>query len=302
MYRKIIVGFDGSERAEDALALGKLLARTSGAKLVVAGVFQFDPLLGGRDPSFQEAEADFAREIERAAAGADAEPEAFPSSSVGRGLHELAEELDADLVVVGSSHRSRAGQVLAGNVGTSLLHGGPCSVAVAPHGFAARAGERLGEIVVGYDGSDEARLALDEAMKLAQASEALLKVVTVAEPPPLVYGKGGGPDQGWHELAHVVEEMMRERLEEAATRIPSDVRSELVLASGEPATALAEKATHDAALLMLGSRDYGPLRRVLLGSVATALVRSAPCPIIVHPRPAKSAADPREMIEAGSAD
>ena len=35
------------------------------------------------------------------------------------------------------------------------------------------------------------------------------------------------------------------------------------------------------------SRAYGRLRRVLLGSVSAALARSAPCPLIVHPRPAK---------------
>jgi nucleotide-binding universal stress UspA family protein len=290
VYRKIIVGYDDSERAQDALALGELLARISGAELVVAGVFQFDPLLGSRDPSFAEAEADFARAIEQAAATAGATAEAMPSTSVGRGLHELVEELGADLVVVGSSHRSRVGQVLTGNVGTALLHGGPCSVAVAPHGYASRAGERPSEIVVGYDGSDEAQVALDEAIELARASHALLTVVTVAEPPPIVYGKGGGPDQGRHELAQVIEEMMRERLDQAAGRIPADVRSETVMMSGEAGTALAQRAADDSALLMLGSRDYGPLRRVLLGSVATSLLRSAPCPVIVHPRPGRSAA------------
>jgi nucleotide-binding universal stress UspA family protein len=123
IYRKIIVGYDGSERAQDALVLAKLLTDASGAELVVAGVFEFDPRWGGRGPRYREAEAKYARVIEAAAAAVGAEPEAMPSSSIGRGLHELAEETDADLIVVGSSHRSRAGQVLAGNVGQSLLHG-----------------------------------------------------------------------------------------------------------------------------------------------------------------------------------
>ena len=39
MCRRIIAGYDGSERAQDALALGKLLADASGAGLVIAGVF-----------------------------------------------------------------------------------------------------------------------------------------------------------------------------------------------------------------------------------------------------------------------
>jgi nucleotide-binding universal stress UspA family protein len=301
MYRKIIVGYDGSERAQDGLALGKLIAEASGADLVVAGVFQFDPMWGGLDPYFQEAEADHAREIERAAESIGAESEAIPSSSPGRGLHELAEEIGADLVVVGSSHHSRAGQVLAGNVGTALLHGAPCSVAIAPHGYATGADPQLAEIVVAYDGSREAHMALEDAIALARASEALLKLVTVAEPPVISYGKGGGSRQGWMALKESVEEMMRERLEQATASIPDDVRLESVLVNNEPATALAQIARNDGALLMLGSRAYGPLRRVLLGSVATELARRAPCPLIVHPRPAKSAAPAEERVTAGAA-
>ena len=301
MYRKIIVGYDGSERARDGLALGKLIAEASGADLVVAGVFQFDPIWGGRDPTFQEAEAYLAREIERAAESVGAESEAIPSSSPGRGLHELAEEIDADLVVVGSSHQSRAGQVLAGNVGTALLHGSPCSVAIAPHGYAAGADPQLAQIVVAYDGSPEAQMALEDAIALARASEALLKLVTVAAPPVISYGKGGGSSQGWQALKESVEELMRERLEQATASIPGDVRLESVLVNDEPATALAQIARNDGALLMLGSRTYGPLRRVLLGSVATELARRAPCPLIVHPRPAKSAAPAEERVTTGAA-
>ncbi len=51
MYRKVIVGYDGSERARDAIALGKLLSDASGAELVVAGVFEFDPRWGAGAPA-----------------------------------------------------------------------------------------------------------------------------------------------------------------------------------------------------------------------------------------------------------
>ena len=48
MYRKIIVGYDGSDQAKDALALGKDLSQTTGAELCVGGVFLFHPLLAQR--------------------------------------------------------------------------------------------------------------------------------------------------------------------------------------------------------------------------------------------------------------
>jgi nucleotide-binding universal stress UspA family protein len=50
------------------------------------------------------------------------------STSVARGLHELAEETAADLVIVGSSRHGKAGQTLLGNVAVALMHGSPCAV------------------------------------------------------------------------------------------------------------------------------------------------------------------------------
>jgi nucleotide-binding universal stress UspA family protein len=298
--RRIIVGYDGSKQADDALALGKLIADASDAELVVAGVFRYDPLLGPT-PAFQEAEADYAREVERAAESVSAEAEAIPSTSPARGLHELAEEIDADLIVVGSAHHGRLGQVLAGSVGMSLLHGSPCAVAVAPRGYSGRGDRRLTEVVVGFDGSPEARVALAGGVELARASGAPLKLVAVAEPPVVSYGKGGGMSQAWYELKDAIEKIMRERLTKAVESLPDEMPVESALVSGEPASVLAEIATAEGGLLLLGSRAYGPLRRVLLGSVSAALVRSAPGPLVVHPRPLKEERRSTEPAEAGRA-
>jgi nucleotide-binding universal stress UspA family protein len=290
MYRQIIVGYDARPASEDAVALGKLLAGVTGATLVVAGVFQFDPVWGGRDPHFKEAEEEYARQVEAAAKAAGAEAEAVPSSSPAHGLHDLAEERGADLVIVGSASHGTLGQVLVGNVGLSLLHGSPCAVAIAPRGFAESAAATLSGVTVGFDGSDEARTALADAVDLARAAGAPLKVATVVEPPPLVYGKGGGATQGWQELKGAAEEVMRGRLDEALASVPGDVSAEGELVTGDPAEELAKIALGDGGVLVLGSRAYGPLRRVLLGSASTALVRSAPCAVIVHPRSAEGAA------------
>ena len=94
MYREIIVGYDGRERGQDALALGELLAEAGDAQRIPV-----DPRWGAQSHRLREAEAEYARMIEAAAASVGAEPEAMPNSSVGRGLHELAEEIGADLIV-----------------------------------------------------------------------------------------------------------------------------------------------------------------------------------------------------------
>jgi nucleotide-binding universal stress UspA family protein len=153
--------------------------------------------------------------------------------------------------------------------------------------------------VVGYDGSQEAQIALRDATALARTSDALLKIVAVAEPPLNAYEGGGGPGPAWYELRGKIERDMKDRLMGALDTVPAEVRVESLFVRGHPAAVLVDVANDDGALLMLGSRSYGTLQRVLFGTVATALVRTARCPMVVHPRPATVAATPGKPVPAG---
>lgn len=286
MFTKTIVGHDLHSGGDDALALGRKLAEATHAKLVVAGVFPFGTLPVGFEALWREEEEKVATRIQALAAEVDAEAEAFPAGSPARGLQGLAEEIGADLIVVGSSRHSKIGQVLAGNVAARLLHGSPCAVAIAPRDYHEAIEEPLDTFVVGIDGSEESRLALEDAVELARKAGARLKLVAVAELPPIVYGKGGG-QAGSNELREAIEEQARDHLDEAVGSIPDDVASEASLISGDPAAKLADAGRARGTLLVLGSRAYGPVRRVLLGSVSEALVKAAPCPVAVHPRGAR---------------
>jgi len=249
---------------------------------VVAGVFPIGVLPHGFEATWFEEEENVVREIQSAADDAGAKAEVFPSSSPASGLHALAEETEAELVIVGSSKHSKLGLVLAGDVGLGLLHGAPCAVAIAPRGYAEQAHDELSTIVVGFDGSRESRLALEDAVELAGLSGATLKLVAVAQEPSIVYGKGASMG-GYEELKVAVEEQTREQLDEALASIPASVTAEASVVAGDPGEKLAEAAA-GGALLILGSRGYGPLRSVLLGSVSTALMRTAPCAVLIHPR------------------
>ena len=74
------------------------------------------------------------------------------------------------------------------------------------------------------------------------------------------------------------------QLAEARGSVPDDIEVEATLISGDPVEALMSAGDAPGTVMVVGSRAYGPLRRVLLGSVATHLVRSARCPLIVTPR------------------
>jgi nucleotide-binding universal stress UspA family protein len=281
-FRRVIAGYDLRDGGRDAVALARRLAGFSGAELIVAGVFPFGPLSHGFDLPWRDHEPDVAREIETAATAAGGEAEAYPSSSPARGLHDLADECEADLVVVGSSHHGHLGQVLIGNVGTQLLHGAPCAVAVAPAGYRTRERPGLKTIAVGYDATDEAELALGLAATLSVQTGARLRVYRVAQAPP----PGNGIEAttvGWTELVEAGRRAARKELDAALAALDGRVEASGAVLDGPPAEQLAGAAA-GADLLVLGSRGHGPLRRVLLGSVSAELVRGAPCPVLVMPR------------------
>jgi nucleotide-binding universal stress UspA family protein len=286
MNRKIVVGHDLHAGGEDALALAKVIAAATDASLVIAGIFPVGGLPHGFEAQWREDESRVLTEVQRIADEAGAEAEAFPSGSPARGLDELVEEIDGDLVIVGSSRHSRVGEALAGNVALGLLHGSPCAVGIAPRGYAEEH-DGLTSVVVGFDGSPEAELALNEAVHLARAADVPVRLVAVAEPPPVVYGKGMGVGGEYQALEAGIEDRLRERLDVAIASVPDGVAKEASLVTGDPASVLSEEAT-DGSILVLGSRGYGPLRRVLLGSVSSEIVGSAQCPVLVHPRGAKA--------------
>jgi nucleotide-binding universal stress UspA family protein len=188
------------------------------------------------------------------------------------------------LVVVGSSRHGEVGRVLAGSTGERVLNGSPCPVGVAPKGFASRPGTPR-VIGVAFDGSEEAAAALHEGAAVAGEFGATLKVITVV--PPLEVFTADLLDRRYHsdpEIEHYRREKFHRMLEGAAERLPDAVRAATVLLDGQPAAEIVWEARRDTDLLVMGSRNYGPIRQVMVGSTAIAVMRRSPCPVIVIPR------------------
>lgn len=261
----ILVGYDGSEESRDALALAKALAATTRASLLLAWVEPVGPLDVPYDAGFrpiqaraEEALAEVAQELRKE--GFEVRTRVGLLGSAAEGIHELGEEAAAQLVVVGSSHRGRVGRVLTGTVGTRLLHGSPCPVAVAPRGFAGEP-VSLARIGVGYDGAPESELALAWAERLARAAAARLELLVV-------------PDE---------EELSAERvLADGLDRV-TEAHAQGAVRGGSAVEELV-RLSERVDLLVIGSRGYGPLRRVLLGSVSAHVVGRSSCPVVVAPR------------------
>jgi nucleotide-binding universal stress UspA family protein len=293
MNTQILVGHDGSSpQSEDALCMAEGLAAVSGAGLILARVEPSGPY----DLVPEEVEdrrrqashhlnavADELRTRGRAVEVAD-----IKFGSPARGLQEIAEAESPALIVVGSSHRGRTGTVLAGTVGVRLLHGSSCPVGVAPRGLADAGQWSPATVGIAYDGTPEARAALEEARRVALDARLTVKVISIAE---VISSPHETVDPDTFRLAS--EERAQEWLHEARVALHDDFTVVTKLAVGDPEREL-EAASVGLDLLVLGSRGYGPVRRVLLGSVSSHLVEHCSCPLIVVPRGSNVTGAPRD--------
>lgn len=283
---EILVGIDGSAGAKDALAFAKQLAAITGAGLRLANAFPYDDIrTRASNETFRDVLRTDSDALLAGMDGGDVARDAVADTSPAHALHKLAEEHNASLMIVGSTHRGRVGCVMPGSTGERLLHGSLCPVAIVPQGYAAD-DRPLRTIGVGYDGSDESEAALSTATELARRVGATVRVIRVFDAteigtPALMTGPG------WVAIRSDLETRQREQLERRVAEQPSDVAVEPVFCLGSPNRELATQSeTVD--LMVMGSRGYGPLHAVLLGGVTHAVVRKAACPVIVLPRGARN--------------
>jgi len=269
MFREVIVGVDGRPNSRDAVALAsKLLG--AGGRLTLVNVHHD---LHFVHPRLHDAERDkalalLARERDTGEVGADLL--AVAASSVGAGLHQVAEQREADLLVVGSCSRGPLGRLLVGDDRRASLDGAPCAVAIAPAGY-ARHPCPFARIGVAYNASPESEHALDLAREVAAEHRSAISALTVISIPSYSYGAVAALDWG-----EVVDRMIEEAREELQQLEGVDGR----VVRGIPAEELAHWSA-DVDLLVVGSRGYGPVRRVVFGSISEHLARSTSCPLLV---------------------
>lgn len=282
----LIVGVDGSERSRDALALAVQLAEP-GQRVVLAHVHpygQLADLLSGGDYERlvrEVAESTLSATQETLPTGTDRAMRLVPNRSPAAGLHGLAAEEDAALIVVGSSHRSGLGRVLAGSVAESVLAGSPVPVAIAPRGLAG-SDDGIRIVGCGFDGSPEAHEALAWAADLARRRRARLEVLA-AYPRIAFGGVSSAGAFGYQSADETLRGTLEKQMRDAIASLGPGVEVSGRLLDGDPSTALVD-ASKEVDLLTLGSRGYGPVRSVVLGSVSRALVREGACSVVVLPR------------------
>ena len=260
--------------------------------MILAMAHWAEPLRPGEQAHGVVLREDADRTLARLVAGLhkvhDIEPRPVATNtSAAHALRELAEQEDAGIIVVGSSHTGRLGRVLPGSTAERLLHGAPCPVAVVPLGYRTRATPSDPVVGCAYRSTEDGAAALGAAEDLALALSASLRVTQVVDPLERLYDSGEMP-LNFPELNASIYAETERALVERLARLDPRVDAEGRLQPGKPADVLIG-LSETVDILVVGTRGYGPLKAVLLGGVSGRVIRAAACPVVVVPRRASSA-------------
>ena len=285
--KRIVIALDPSKSPLDPLHLGGRLARRLELPVALITVFVHHPLLSGPETDGQrEARASAQQDLLELGRTLDGvvvdDAVVVASSSPARALHELSTDPSTLLVAVGSTTRGAIRRVLPGNIAHELLSGAACPVAIAPNGYEEQEARPLAAVGVAFDGSTEAQQALVGARQFARSAGATLHVISVVE--PLAFGAVPvSTMEPAVSASRLLEEELRAVHETAVAESRELVETESVMTRGEPADVLLEQS-RELDLLVAGSRGYGPLGAVLLGSTTRELMHGAGCPVLIVPR------------------
>lgn len=290
--RPVLVGHDGSDRADAALRWAVTTAAEHGLPVDVVRVWDLDlgAFLTPAPPTAEDLTAvdkaalgaveDAVERARAAVPGADATVRA--RTAQGHAARVLSEaSAEAALLVVGRRGSGVLRQRLGSTAG-ALLRSARCPVAVVP---AAEPAPPTAPVVVGWDGSAAARPALAWAAEHAAASGRPLTVLLgwqimtlhghVAHDPAVT------PPLSAYEAEAAAEAAAGAALarELAAGRLPDGAVT--ARAVHRPAARALLEAAEDAAVLVVGSRGRGGFAGLVLGSTSDQVSRHAPCPVVV---------------------
>lgn len=302
MQPVLLLATDGTPGSMGAVRLAADAERVHRARVEVVAVHDPSPLLMGFDDPFLAAHA--AHEVEAVRALRERvqaqleQPGSGASSwrvSVKRGpvapmIARAAGEAAATLIVLGLRHYAAHEHWIGRETPLRVMHLAHVPVLAVPPAVTALPGDVVACIDFGAVSLGAAR----DARALA-APGAVLRLANVLPPE----GEPGGPLD--HAATGSYQAAVKARLAEIATELTQGDagRAGIHVLSGEPGTALLQLAERTGAeLIAAGSQSYSLFERILLGGVASRIVRGASCSVLVAPSLHVSSDLRRNLIEA----
>lgn len=299
---KILLATDGTEESNYATELAVGICRASGSDLYVINVSILPGIIGDpqaiiadseiiqgfRDKVRAEARKRLEADLERIADLGGTVSEYYERFGLSdREIVRLAEELDADLVVIESHSFGALNRAPIGGSAHSVVHYAHCPVLVArapepssSPGTEGGSTRVFGKILAAVDGSREAEAAALKAAELARITGSGLHLVHVGIEYFLFAYDYVSPDQleRLKQERQAVLDEQRRKLEDSGARV-EDAHMRMGRRVDEEVIELATEL--GVGLIVTGSRGHSALGRALMGSDSDSIVRHAHCPVLV---------------------
>jgi len=252
-YGTIVVGTDGSETAQIAELVGRKLARAAGSSLAFVSAY----------PD-QEGKPKAEGAVEGARSRADAEGISASTELIqaepAKGITELADRMDADLIVVGDVGMGPARRVRLGGIPDQVSHSMPCDLLIVrtSKGDRAKPPGAYGGVLLATDGSPTADRATRVGADFARLMGASSTLVNVGD-----------------------EAMGGIILRDTAQRLGNRDLPTRVLGgdAGERISELAQSEGYD--LVVVGNKGMSGGLRFLMGMVPNKVSHQAPCDVLI---------------------
>lgn len=198
-------------------------------------------------------------------------------------LLESAEELDATVLVLGSSTDGAQGRITVGATTDKLLHSSAIPLALSPRGYRSTAAAGVPRLTCAFSDNTASARVVARAEELARRIGTPLRVASFGirgatmYPPEVGLSAEDAVLASWREEAAAGQErLVTDHV------IDPDVERVIGVGSGwsESMSSIDWQPTE---LLALGSSTVGPIARVFLGSRATKIIRHSPVPVVVFP-------------------
>jgi len=283
-YRKILLATDFSEQARKAAAEAVRLARRHGARLHVAYV-EVIALQGAgtfTDPPIP----DYIRSMNQLVPGADLDlnykdtvVKVVRDRTEAAGILRYAAEQAVDLIVVGTHGRKAMSEMILGSVAQAVARDAAVPVLVV--GTRATA-SGVGCVLAPVDFSLPSAAALDQAARMASQRDARLIALHVVD-------FGRMPLQRELDLAEH-ERRARAQLQDfiGGAGLPASTET-MVTVGPAPEEIVRLAAKFNAGLIVVAPSARTAVERITMGSVCRAVIRMAPCPVLVHRGPVRAA-------------
>jgi len=268
---KVLAATDGSGHGRAAVITGAAVAHRASASLDVVTVVEvllLPPSPPGVDP--RELEPEFVRGARERAAeqasegGAPDAPVHVRAGVAPKLVNKIAEDIGADLIVLGASPQPARARSLVGATGRRILYLAERPVLVAN---SARR-EPFKRVLAAVDLSEESGPVLESAWALAKAEGAQMRALFVVEPLPMMLAKVVRQDE---------EERKRQGrngLERILEKVGLAAEAEPRMRQGQAGEEILEEAQDwDADLIVLGTHGFGFFDRLMFGRTSLYVLR-----------------------------